>query len=291
MIKDFEYLRPKTLEEALKLLSQYKDECKVIAGGQSLIILMKQKLVTPQYLIDIKGISALDYIKFDPNNGLRVGALTTHRAIEKSPLFQNGLSILSEMEHRLASVGIREWGTIGGNLCHADPIGDPAPVLIVLNGQLKMASLRGERTMPVEEFAQDYFNNALESDELFTEIQVPKPFPRTGVAYTKFNLVEGDQAIVAAAVSITLSSKNGKCENARIALGGAAPTPLRVQKAEQVLAGQEITDKLIEEAARVASGETSPISDIHASEAFKRELTDVMVRRVAKEALTRAKKT
>jgi len=137
MIRDFEYLAPKTLEEALTLLSQYNEESKVIAGGQSLLILMRQGLVTPKYLIDIKGISALDYITLDKNEGLRIGALTPHRAIEKSAVIGNGFAVLSEMELKLASVQTRNWGTIGGNLCHADPAGDPAPVLIALNGNLR----------------------------------------------------------------------------------------------------------------------------------------------------------
>src|SRR5512136_2620355 len=144
MIKDFEYLAPKTLQEALVLLDQYRDECKIIAGGQSLLILMRQGLVAPEHLIDIKGISELDYIKSDAKEGLKIGALTTHRTIEKSPVMKNGFSILAEMERRLASIQTRNWGTIGGNVCHADPAGDPTPVLIALKATLSMASLKGQ---------------------------------------------------------------------------------------------------------------------------------------------------
>ena len=146
MIRDFEYFAPKTFNEALVLLDKYRDECKVIAGGQSLLILMRQGLVAPEYLIDIKGISELAYIKSDAKEGLRIGALTTHRAIEKSADMRNGFSIMVEMERRLASIQTRNWGTIGGNLCHGDPAGDPAPVLMALNASLSMASRNGERT-------------------------------------------------------------------------------------------------------------------------------------------------
>jgi carbon-monoxide dehydrogenase medium subunit len=289
MIKDFEYLAPKTLKEALTLLDKYQDECKVIAGGQSLLILMRQGLVTPQYLIDIKGLSELSYIKSDTKEGLRIGALTTHRAIEKSPLIRKKFSVLAEMERRLASIQTRNWGTIGGNLCHADPAGDPAPVLIALNATLTTASLKGERNMAVEDFCLDYFETALEPGELLTEIQVPATPPHTGTAYTKFNVIESDLATVGVAVSVTLGSSDGVCQDVRIALGAVAPTPMRAKQAEAVLRGKKITDNLLKEAGEVASTGAEPISDIYGSEGYRRELVRVLVARVGKEALARAK--
>ena len=289
MIRDFEYLTPKTLEEALTLLDKYGDECKVIAGGQSLLILMKQGLVAPEYLIDIKGITELNYIKSDAKEGLRIGALTPHRAIEKSPVVRNGFAVLAEMENRLASIQTRNWGTIGGNLCHGDPAGDPAPVLIALNANLKMASLKGERTTAIEDFFLDYFETALEPGELLTEIQVPAVPPHTSTAYTKFNVIESDLATVGVAVSITLRSNDGVCDDVRIALGASAPTPMRAKQAEEVLRGKEITDNLLTEAGQVASTEAEPISDIYASEEYRRELVGVLVKRVGKGALAQAK--
>ena len=291
MIIDFEYFAPKTLKEALTLLDKYGDECKVIAGGQSLLILMRQGLVTPQYLIDIKGISELSYIKSEGKQGLRIGALTTHRTIEKSPVFRDKLGVLTEMENRLASIQTRNWGTIGGNICHADPAGDPAPVLMALNATLRMASLKGDRTMAVEDFSLDYFETALEPGELLTEIVVPPVPPHTGTAYTKFNVIESDLATVGVAVSITLSSNDGICQDVRIALGAAAPTPIRAKQAEAVLRGKKITDVLLKEAGQIASTEAEPISDIYASEEYRRELVKVLVKRVGKEALARAKQS
>ena len=290
MIRDFEYFAPKTLKEALTLLDKYRDDCKLIAGGQSLLILMRQGLVAPEYLIDIKGISELDYIKLDGKEGLRIGSLTTHRSIEQSPEIQNRFGVLAEMEQNLASVETRNWGTIGGNLCHADPAADPAPVLVALNGSLKLASLRGERTMSVEAFSQDYFEAALEYDEILTEILVPSPPPRTGSAYTKFSLLEGDFALVSVAVSVTLNLKDDTCNNARIVLGAVASVAMIAEKAGKALIGKEITDNLLEEAGQLASEEAKPISDIGASEEYRRELVKVMVKRVGKEALSRAKR-
>jgi len=289
MIRDFEYFAPKTLKEALTLLDKYQDECKVIAGGQSLLILMRQGLVTPQYLIDIKGISELSYIKSDAREGLRIGALTTHRAIEKSPVIRKKFTALAEMERRLASIQTRNWGTIGGNLCHADPAGDPAPVLMALNATLTTASLKGERNMAVEDFCLDYFETALEPGELLTGIQVPATPPHTGTAYTKFNVIESDLATVGVAVSITLGSSDGVCQDVRIALGAAAPTPMRAKQTEAVLRGKKVTNNLLKEAGEMASTEAEPLSDIYASEEYRRELVKVLVNRVGKEALARAK--
>jgi len=290
MIKDFEHFAPKTLKEALTLLNKYGDDAKVICGGQSLLILMRQGLVAPKYIIDIKGISELNYIK-DEKDGLKIGATTTHRTIEKSPVINKKYPVLAEMETRLASIQTRNWGTIGGNLCHGDPAGDPAPVLIALNATLKVAGLKGTRSMPAEDFTLDYFEVALEPGELLTEIQLPPVPARTGTAYTKFNIIESDLATVSAAVSMTLGSSDGVCQNVRIALGAAAPAPMRAKKAEAVLKGKKITDVLLAQAGEVASTETEPISDIQASEEYRRELVKVLVKRMGKEALVRAKQT
>ena len=288
MIRDFEYFAPKTLKEALTLLDKYGDDCKIIGGGQSLLILMRQGLVAPQYLISIKGLSELSYIK-DTKEGLNIGALTTHRAIEKSPVIQKKFSVLADMEQRLASIQTRNWGTIGGNLCHGEPAGDPAPVLIALKATLTTTSLKGERNTAVEDFSLDYFETALEPGELLTEIQLPAASPHTGTAYTKFNVIQSDLATVGVAVSITLGSGDGICQDIRIALGASAPTPMRAKQAEEVLRGKKITDNLLKKAGEVASTEAQPISDIAASEEYRRELVRVLVARVGNEALARAK--
>jgi len=288
MIGNFEYFAPKTLQEALTFLDKYGDKCKVIAGGQSLLILMRQGLVAPEYLISIKGISSLNYIRSDLKEGLRIGALTPHRVVEKSAIIRSQFAVLAEMENKLASIQTRNWGTFGGNLCHGDPAGDPAPVLIALSASAKVASLKGERSIALEGFFLDYFETALQPGELLTEILVPPMPARTGAAYTKFNVIETDMATVGVAVSITLSPNRDTCESARIALGASAPVPIRAKHAENVLKGKKITDDLLEEAGKIASSEAKPISDIHASESYRRELAKVLVKRVGKEALARA---
>jgi carbon-monoxide dehydrogenase medium subunit len=289
MIADFEYFAPTTVKEALSLLSTYKEEAKIIAGGQSMLVVMRQGLLAPEYLIDIKGISELEYINYDERQGLKIGALTTHRAIEKSPDIQKHFGVLYEMERNLATIQTRNWGTIGGNLCHGDPAGDPAPVLIALNAKLKLTSSVGERIIDTEEFSKDYLETDLQPGEMLTEIQVPIPPARTGIAYEKLMVMKGDMGVVGAAVSINLKSGDGVCENVRIVLGSAASVPMRSKKAEGHLTGKVINDVLLAEAGELASTEANPPPDVHGSAEYRREMVKVFVKRVGQLALERAK--
>jgi aerobic carbon-monoxide dehydrogenase medium subunit len=289
-MKDFEYFAASSLSEACSLISQYKDVGKIVAGGQSLITLLRQRLISPMCLIDIKGLGELDYIKFDPKNGLRMGALTTHRAIEKSPVINEHYNVLSEMEKSVASVQTRNWGTIGGNLCSADPIGDPAPSLIALGSTLKLVSSRGERTVPLAEFFTDYFTTVIEPDEVLAEIQIPPPAPNTGIEYMKFSTIEAGIKIVSVSVAITLEPGSDICKDAKIVMSAVAPTPLDAKKSGELLRGKKLTDDLIAQAAELASQETDPTSDVHASAAYRKELVKVLVKRAAHKAFKKAKK-
>ncbi len=288
MIKDFKYLSPKTLKEALTMLDKFQDDYKIIAGGQSLLILMRQGLVAPEYLIDIYGIPELNYIKSDGKKGLKIGALTTHRDIENSGMVKGVFQVLAEMEHRLASIQTRNRGTIGGNICHGDPAGDPAPVLMALGARLKLSNAKRDRIVSMDDFSVDYFETLLEPGEILTEIQLPALPIRSGAAYTKFNIIESDMATVSVASWIAIDEA-GKCQDVRIALGAAAAKPLRVKKAEAVLKDKSVTDALLKKAGVAASEEAEPVTDINASEEYRRDLLKVLVPRVVNEALSRAK--
>lgn len=290
MIKDFVYLRPRSVKDALCMLAQYGDACKVICGGQSILILMRQGLVAPDYLIDIKQLQELDFIDFDAAKGLRIGAATTHRKIEKSAVIRQHYPVLAEMEEHLASIQTRNWGTIGGNLCHADPAGDPAPVLIALRASLRIGDGRGERIVPVEEFFLDYFETVLGQDGLLLEIMVPNSPPRTAAAYEKFTVIESDHAIVSVACSITLDGDYKRCEEARVVLGAAAPTPKRATKAEELLVGGALEERTLAAAAQAASEEAEPITDIHASEAYRRDLVRALTKKMIRKAWQAAEK-
>lgn len=288
MIKDFTYLKPSSLSEALKMLKDHGEDLKIICGGQSLLILMRQGMVTPKYLMDIKHLDELRYIKYDEKNGVKIGATTTHREIEKSPLLKQHYPILPEMERKLATIQTRNWGSIGGNLAHADPAGDPGPILVALQGSVTLKSLDGERTMPVEEFFVDYFETALKKDEMLCEVFIPKPEKRSACVYTKFNLIESDMGIVSCACYLAL--EDGEViKDVRVVLGNAGPVPLRIRKVEELLKGKRGTDSLFEEAARICSEESQPVTDIHASEEYRRHLVSVLARRMLHKALSEAK--
>jgi carbon-monoxide dehydrogenase medium subunit len=288
MIHDFTYLRPSSLKEALTMLAEHKDECKVICGGQSLLIIMRQGLLATDYLVDIKHIKELDYIQFDAKSGLKIGATTTHHTIETSDVIKKNYPILVAMENKLASIQVRNWGTIGGNLAHADPAGDPGPVLMALNANIKVGSAQGERTMALEDFSLDFFETALEEGEIVLEVQVPVPEAKTGAAYQKFNLLESDQGMVGVAAAVTLNG-GGKCKDVRVVLGNAGPKPILVKKIEELLIGKTYDEKLFAEAGKIASEDCEPVSDIHASEEHRRHLLGVLTKRMLKQAWEQAK--
>jgi aerobic carbon-monoxide dehydrogenase medium subunit len=289
MIHDFTYLKPGTVQEALAMLSDHVDECKIICGGQSLLIVMRQGLVVVDYLIDIKWLKELSYINYDAKEGLKLGATTTHKSIEKSDIIKKHYPVLSTMEERLASIQVRNWGTIGGNLAHADAAGDPAPVLISLGASIKVGSKKGERTMPLEAFYTDLFETAMEHDEMVLEIQVPPMAPRTGCAYKKFNLLQNDMGVCAVAAMVSADA-SGVCTDARIVLGNAGVTPIRAKSGEALLIGKKPDDALFAAAGEAAAGDADPVSDIHASEEFRRHLIKVLTKRMAKQAWSQAVK-
>jgi carbon-monoxide dehydrogenase medium subunit len=288
MIHDFTYLKPSTLQEALSMLADHKDECKIICGGQSLLVVMRQGMVVTDYLIDIKGLDELSYITYDEKEGLKIGATTTHRTIENSKLIKQKCPILAEVEKKVASIQIRNWGSIAGNLAHGDAqAGDLAPTLIALGAKVKLASSKGSRIMPLEEFYTGFFENALSNEELMVEVQVPPARPRTATAYTKFNLIGNDQGIVGVASAVTIDP-SGACQEARIVLGNSGVIPIQAKNAEQVLKGKKLADKLLEEAGEAAAGEAEPVSDIHASEEYRRHLIKVLTKRMVKRAWEQA---
>ena len=290
MIHNFNYHQATSVQETLSLLEKCRDDYKIICGGQSLLILMRQGLVAPENLIDIKRVKEMSYIEYDPINGLKIGAATIHREIEKSPLIKKHFLVLVEMEKNLASVQTRNWGTIGGNLAHGDPAGDPGPILIALNATVKMANQERERILPLEDFFIEIFETALEEGELLTEIQVPILPKKTAVAYEKFNIIKNHQGIVSVAASITIAEDGAGCKDARIVLGAAAAIPLRAKEAEQMLIGNKIDTKLLVNVGKKASEESDPVSDIHATETYRRFLVKALTTKVARKAweLTKA---
>jgi carbon-monoxide dehydrogenase medium subunit len=250
---------------------------------------MKKRLVHPSYLVNIKGLKGLHYIRED-EEGLKIGALATLREIETSPLVRQRLKVVGEMVHTIGSVQIRNVGTLAGNLCFADPASDPAPILIALGANLKIASSEGERILPVEKFFTDFYETALSRYEILEEIQIPFLPKDSGAVYLKHTMrVAFDLAVVGAAVRLDVNAKDDVCMSSKIVLGGVASTPVRVKKAEELLKGKVINDTLITKVAMAASTEVDPIQDVRASAEYRREMIEVFVERGLQKALERAK--
>lgn len=287
-METFKYFPAKTVNETCKLLSHYGEEAKLLGGGQSLLTLMKQNLVFPSTIIDIKGLSDLDYIRYDQKDGLRIGALSTHRSVETSDMVKENFAVLAEMEQTLASVPVRNWGTVGGSLAHADPASDLAATLLALGAQATLTRSAGERIVSLDDFFIGYFETALQPDELLTEIHIPETGRGNGFYY-KFAQRATDLAVVGVAVYLLPDPHDqNRCQDIRIVMGSVGPTPLRSKRGEAFLRGQTITDALIKDAARVSAEDAQPTTDTNGSEAYKRELVRVLVARCIKEAFARA---
>ena len=286
----FEYLEPANIPEAIALLERYDGKAKIIAGGTDLLVQMRRRTIKPEYVINIGNIQGLDYIRYDENEELKIGALTTIRTLERSAEVQQRYPVIPQAASRMASVGVRNLATLGGNLCNAAPSADTAPALIALSARAKIVGPKGERVVLLEDFFTGPGSTILGKGEILTEIQVPVLQPRTGTTYLKHD-IRGtlDLAIVGVAAAITLEPRRELCQEAKVVLGAVAPTPMRVRQAEEILKGKEIDDTLIEKSAQVASDESQPITDVRAPADYRSEMVKVFTRRAIKEALRLAK--
>ena len=281
----FEYHRPDSLEEALQLLAEHGDEAKVLAGGQSLIPVMKLRLAAPTHLIDI-GRLGMDSIA-EADGHLAIGALARHRDLERSDLLKARYPVMAAAAPQISDPIVRNLGTIGGSLCHADPAGDWGSVMLALQASVVLRSGRGERELPISEFLEDTFTTALEPDEILTEVRVPQPAGSSGGTYLKMERKVGDFATVAAALHISLS--DGTIERAGIGLTAVASKNLQATDAEASLAGAEPTEAAFAEAGRLAAEASSPVTDVRGSADYKRHIVDVYVRRGLDRALEMAR--
>lgn len=285
----FSYLEPASVEEACSLLSRYKEKANILAGGQSLVVLLKTRMISPDYVINIKNLKELDYIR-DNAKSVKIGALTTHRTLETSALIKQRFPVLVEAEHKLAHRQIRNWGTVGGDLCHADPAADISPPLIALGAKAKVVSVRGEREIPFDEFFVDYFATALENDEILVEIDVPYVPPYSAAAYRKETILSGDYPIVSVAAAIGLDKQRKTIKEARIVLGAVGTTPIMAKEASQAIIGKIANGEVVEEASALASKEAQPVSDILGSEEYKRKIVGVLTKEIVNLAIERARK-
>ena len=274
----FNYLEPATVEEAISMLNQHGGKAKILAGGTDLFVQMRAKAIKPEHIVDITYIPGLDYIEYDQKQGLRIGALTTFREIERSIKLCQTYPVLTQAASKLGSVAIRNVATIGGNLCNASPSAEAAPALIGLSATVKIIGAGGARVVPLERFCTGPGCTVCVSPEMITEYQVPIPPPGTRSVYLKHSRTAIDLALVGIGVVANIES-DGACKDIKIVMGAVAPTPLRAYKAEEMLKGNKLEHELVEEAAKVASEEAHPISDVRSSAEYRKEIVKVLTRR------------
>jgi len=272
----FEYHRASSIEEALALLDRYGEDAKLLAGGQSLIPLLKLRFAAPEHLIDLNPIADLGAIS-ERDGVLRIGALTRHNDLIRSEVIARGYPVIAAAAPQIADPLVRNLGTIGGSLAHADPAGDLGAVMLAMGASVLLRSSGGERAVGIDEFLVDTFTTTMTPNEVLTEVHVPTPAARSGGAYLKLERKVGDFATVAAAV--TLSLDNGSVGRAGIALTGVDAKNVHASDAEASLAGAAPSDEAFAEAGRLAAAAAHPVSDVRGSEAYKRHMIEVYVRR------------
>jgi carbon-monoxide dehydrogenase medium subunit len=272
----FEYFAPPTLEEALSILERYGDEAKILAGGQSLIPLMKLRFAAPRALVDINRIPGLDRLEED-GGALRIGALVRHKACERSQTLRGRYGALGDAAPLISDPIVRNLGTVCGSIAHADPQGDWGSALLAVNAEVEAQGPQGARTIPIDEFFQGPFTTALEPMEIVTGVRVPDPGARASGTYLKLERKVGDFATVGVAVHVSFA--NGHVGRAGIGLTGVGPTNLKATAAEDSLAGAELTDETIAEAARLAADAAMPTDDHRGTADYKRRIVRVYVER------------
>jgi carbon-monoxide dehydrogenase medium subunit len=280
----FDFYAPRTLDEAVALLTEHED-AKVLAGGQSLIPAMRFRLAAPAVLVDINAIAGLDHIR-ETDTHLVIGALAREAALEEHTFIRERYPLLADAAHVIADPLVRNRATVGGNIAHADPANDHPAVMLAYGATVHAHGPRGERAIPIDDFFTGMFSTLLEPDELLTEIRIPRPGPGSGGAYIKVERKVGDYAI--SAVAVQLSMADDICQRIRIGLTNVSPAPLRAEAAERILAGQRLSEELLEAAGQAAAAACDPSGDLRGSVEYKRDLTRVLVKRAVRKAAARA---
>lgn len=283
----FEYAAPEDLEQAIGLLGQHGEDAKLIAGGQSLVPLLAFRLAAPQILVDLNRISELSYLRLDGNT-LVAGALARHRDVETFPDLARRCPLIADGVALIGHVAIRNRGTVGGSIAHADPAAEWPSILLALDGEVDARGPRGTRTIPSGEIFDTYFTTALRPDEILTEVRLRLPTGRVGSAYLELARRHGDFAITGVGTVLVLGDGD-RIRDARVVLIGVRDTAVRSAAAEAVLREGEPGEPLFEEAARAIDGEIEPVSDLHGSSEYRRHIARVLVRRALARALDRAR--
>ncbi|MDO9533837.1 MAG: xanthine dehydrogenase family protein subunit M [Bacillota bacterium] len=289
-LNNFEYFAPKTPGEALDLVGRMGNKAKVLAGGTDLIIMMKEKMIQPEYLIDINNVKEFKGISYEPGKGAVIGAATKISELEYSPVIRDKYFALHQAAGELGSVQVRTMATIGGNSCHASPAAETPTPLVAFGAKVVISSVSGDRELPLEEFILGNRKNALGEGELLTQFILPEPAPKSASRYWYIGLRDAMEIdAVNMAVNIVLENDGRTVKELTLVMGSVSPRPLVSVEVPGILVGKEFNSELVEKAAQAAAGEAKPISDIRASAEYRREVTAVLARRLLQAAFDAAR--
>ena len=280
----FEYFAPTSLAEALELLEEHGDDAKVLAGGQSLMPMLNMRLARPKVIADINRVPGLDYISPTPDGGLAIGALTRQRSVEKSTVVKERIPVLAAAMPSIGHFQIRNRGTVGGSISHADPAAELPAVCFALDGEFVLTSASNQRVLKAENFFISPLTTAIEPGELLTEIRLPARSEEWRWGFQEVCRRQGDFAMVGA-VSLLQLDGDGVCQSACSTMFGVGGTPLRIRRAEEALLGNRINGSVLEDVSKIVSEELDPDSDIHASAAYRKEVGGVIARRTLEAAI------
>lgn len=275
---DFDFHEPETLAEASRMLGDLGEDCRVIAGGTALLLALRQRMLTPGHLVSLGRLDTMRSITADGQGWLCIGALATHAEVAASPLVRAQWPMLASMAARVANPQVRHQGTLGGNLCYADPATDPPGCLLALDAQVVLHSVRGERVLRMAEFLVDYYTTALEADELLAAIRVPPLAPDARGLYVRHLRTAAEHRPLAS-VALLARLSGGACAEARVAIGASTPVPARVPRAEAFLAGKAVTPAIATEAAEIVAADIAPLSDARGDAEYRRDVVRVVARR------------
>jgi len=281
----FEYSAPSTLDEALKMLNELGDEAKILAGGHSLIPMMKLRFAEPEHLVDINNIPGLSYVR-EEGKYLTIGAMTKEVELEESDIIAAKFPIFLDAAKLIADPQVRNWGTIGGNLAHGDAANDHPAIMIALDAEVEITGQNDSRWVSINEFFMGFYTTAVLEGEILTAIRIPNPSGNNGNSYHKNERKVGDYATAGVAVNLTLDA-SGTCTAIGIGLTNVNPTPLKAERSEQALIGTKLDDAAIEKAAQYASEDCNPSDDLRGSIDYKRRIVKVLTNRMIIKALER----
>jgi aerobic carbon-monoxide dehydrogenase medium subunit len=283
----FDYLAPTSLEEAIEAMARHGDQAKLLAGGQSLVPLLAFRLAGPGVLVDLNRVGELDYLRDEADGRLAIGAMTRHRTVQGLPGLRSRCAMLAEGVELIGHVAIRNRGTVGGSLAHADPAAEWPALALALDGECEVVGPRGSRTVPVDELFVTYFTTTLEPDEILKEVRLRLPAGRVGSTFVELTRRHGDFAIAGVGALLALGD-DGSISDARLTLIGVKDQVVRARAAERALIGSKPDDGVLEEAVALVDGAIEPSDDLHGSAGYRRQVAKVLTRRALQEARMRA---